>query len=266
MAVTQVRSPLLIVGDNIVAEFRLYLKEEGLKAMVYTTDQWGSRLWDALEITTKVRAIIVWKEVQTMDLMESLRELQRRYSQDKLSFSCGDRRLADGIKRGQLTPAAMKRAAEDSQYFNQAEWNLRREQVMIAALEAKYSQDRTARQALLATGDMPILECSVNKTWGIGVDIRDERRLEPCIRNDNMTGQNLLGRLLMDLRWVIREEERLADQTWEGQMPEFALQIFRQSTVNNLPHSHIDLIELMDAFRAARMNDPRPQAERHEWR
>ena len=120
--------------------------------------------------------------------------------------------MADGIKRGQLTPAAMKRAAEDSQYFNQAEWNLRREQVMIAALEAKYSQDRTARQALLATGDMPILECSVNKTWGIGVDIRDERRLEPCIRNDNMTGQNLLGRLLMDLRWVIREEERLADR------------------------------------------------------
>nr|CAD2183317.1 unnamed protein product [Meloidogyne enterolobii] len=84
MAVTQVRSPLLIVGDNIVADFRLYLKEEGLKAMVYTTDQWGSRLWDALEITTKVRAIIVWKEVQTTDLMESLRELQRRYSNNKL--------------------------------------------------------------------------------------------------------------------------------------------------------------------------------------
>jgi len=47
---------------------------------------------------------------------------------------------------------------------------------MVAALEAKYNQDNNEREALLATGDIPILECSVNRTCGIGVDIRDKRR------------------------------------------------------------------------------------------
>nr|CAD2183315.1 unnamed protein product [Meloidogyne enterolobii] len=78
------------------------------------------------------------------------------------------------------------------------------------------------------------------------------------IQIDQLTGK------IKELTEITTQD--LSLETWEGQMPEFALQIFRQSTINNLTHNHIDLIELMDAFKSARMNDPRPQAERHEWR
>lgn len=60
---------------------------------------------------------------------------------------------------------------------------------MLWVLELKLSNNRTFKNALLATGEKPIVEASKKDDfWG-------------CIPDgDNLTGQNILGQLLTDLR------------------------------------------------------------------
>lgn len=66
--------------------------------------------------------------------------------------------------------------------------------VMERALRAKFTQHPDLRAALLATADAEIAEDSPHDTlWGLGRD---------------GTGQNRMGRLLMQLRAEFREEER----------------------------------------------------------
>lgn len=74
-----------------------------------------------------------------------------------------------------------------------ADWDDSKVGVMRRGLQAKFTQHEAARQFLLATGDLALMEDTPHDLiWGIGWD---------------GTGQNLLGQLLMEVRESLRAEE-----------------------------------------------------------
>lgn len=75
-------------------------------------------------------------------------------------------------------------------------WSSIRFGVMHNILYYKFSQNNVLRDKLLSTGDAELYEASpYDKIWGIGSDNVEE-----------VKGQNLLGKALMEVREALREE------------------------------------------------------------
>ena len=61
----------------------------------------------------------------------------------------------------------------------------------------KFMQNKDLCKLLKSTDNAILAECAVkDKIWGIGLSMRDEDRLYPV----RWRGQNLLGKVLMDVR------------------------------------------------------------------
>lgn len=68
-------------------------------------------------------------------------------------------------------------------------------------LLAKFSQNDYLKNLLLGTDDAILAECSpYDRIWGIGLAIDDPRVQDPSM----WRGENLLGRMLMDVRHQLR--------------------------------------------------------------
>lgn len=76
--------------------------------------------------------------------------------------------------------------------------------VVRRAVFAKFMQHPDLRRELLSTGNALLAECShLDKTWGIGISLRDMRWKSP----ENWNGKNDLGNILMEVRDEIRQLE-----------------------------------------------------------
>lgn len=94
--------------------------------------------------------------------------------------------------RNAKTSAESKRMGGNRQQAIWPDWDTRRIDVMREAVYAKFTQHPTLRKLLLSTGDAILVEDSpTDYYWGCGAD---------------GTGQNMLGKLLMELRDKLREE------------------------------------------------------------
>lgn len=76
-------------------------------------------------------------------------------------------------------------------------WNGMRQVIVYEGLVEKFSQNKELKEKLLATQQDILAECAVqDKIWGIGLSMKDEKRLDMTQWN----GQNLLGFALMNVR------------------------------------------------------------------
>lgn len=81
--------------------------------------------------------------------------------------------------------------------YNEIVWKKHREEVMLRALRAKFSQSSVLKEKLLKTGNAILVEASpVDLVWGVGlsednVNIHDQSKWR---------GMNLLGKCLMIVR------------------------------------------------------------------
>ena len=81
--------------------------------------------------------------------------------------------------------------------YNENYWNGVRQIVVFEGLLAKFSQNEDLKKQLKATENCILAECAVrDKIWGIGLSMKDPKRLEI----DKWNGQNLLGYALMMVR------------------------------------------------------------------
>lgn len=81
-------------------------------------------------------------------------------------------------------------------------WDKIRYQIVKRGIKAKFFQNKDLAEKLLSTGDKLLAECSgSDKNWGIGISDNDPRRFDVS----NWSGQNLLGRCLMDVREEFRK-------------------------------------------------------------
>lgn len=80
-------------------------------------------------------------------------------------------------------------------------WNGMRQIIVYQGLLQKFQQNAELKEKLLATQEHLLAECAVqDKIWGIGLSMKDERRLYP----DKWQGQNLLGFSLMCVRSTLK--------------------------------------------------------------
>ncbi len=94
----------------------------------------------------------------------------------------------------------IKKLGRGVKNYNKQVWEGMRQVVVFRGLLAKFTQNPELGEALLATGDAILAECSpTDGVWGICRSVDDERRLDP----DLWDGQNLLGYALMEVRKAV---------------------------------------------------------------
>lgn len=97
--------------------------------------------------------------------------------------------------------------------FDPKTWDALKYAIVKTANRAKYEQNPDLRAKLLGTGNAMIAEASPKDlVWGIGLDAATASKTDPA----KWPGQNLLGRILMELR----EEFFEADKNGRRQQPD----------------------------------------------
>ncbi|MEU4715116.1 NADAR family protein [Micromonospora purpureochromogenes] len=110
-------------------------------------------------------------------------------------------------------PHRAKALGRQVRNFDQAVWEARRYDIVVAGSVAKFGQHDDLRAYLLGTGDRVLVEASpVDRVWGIGLSADDPRAEDPA----RWRGLNLLGFALMQARETLREQAgREADRSPE---------------------------------------------------
>lgn len=114
----------------------------------------------------------------------------------------GDRLVAAKIL---ATRDARKQKALGRQVrgFDNAVWDQHKVDIVRRANLAKFRQNKGLRRKLFQTGDRVLVEASpLDAIWGIGLDAEAARQTPP----DAWPGQNLLGKVLTEVREVLRAE------------------------------------------------------------
>lgn len=95
---------------------------------------------------------------------------------------------------------ALGRSVQD---YDDIIWNGMRQIIVYEGLLEKFRQNYALKSKLLATQNHILAECAVqDRIWGIGVSMKDERRLVM----EQWQGHNLLGFTLMQVRDTLRKE------------------------------------------------------------
>ena len=99
--------------------------------------------------------------------------------------------------------AEIKALGRAVQHFDDKIWIKVREEIVRRGVREKFRQNPELSEKLEKTGKEIIAECAVkDRIWGIGLSMKDENRF--CI--DKWRGQNLLGKILMQVRDDIRHQ------------------------------------------------------------
>ena len=98
--------------------------------------------------------------------------------------------------------AEIKALGRIVQNFDDTVWVKSREEIVYKGVLEKFRQNPELRKRLERTGEEIIAECAVkDRIWEIGLSMKDEDRF--CVERWN--GQNLLGKILMDVRKDIKQ-------------------------------------------------------------
>ena len=101
-------------------------------------------------------------------------------------------------------PRECKSLGKQVKPFDSEAWNAVKYEVVKTANKAKFEQNPDLKSMLLATGDALLAEASPRDlVWGIGLDAATAAEIDPS----EWPGQNLLGKILMELRSEFAEEE-----------------------------------------------------------
>ena len=96
--------------------------------------------------------------------------------------------------RLKASPMVVARMGRSRKRPLRSDWEEVKDDIMLEALRAKFSQNEELKKILLDTGDSLLVEHTANdKYWGDGGD---------------GSGKNMLGKLLMQVREEIREKEK----------------------------------------------------------
>ena len=87
-------------------------------------------------------------------------------------------------------------------YQSKQRWMPHAREALLKANIAKYDQNVSAKEALLATGSDTLGEASIDTTWGIGFTLNSKSATD----KNKWTGQNIMGEILMQVRDQIKHK------------------------------------------------------------
>lgn len=96
--------------------------------------------------------------------------------------------------RSEKSPMIAARMGRDRKRPLRKDWELVKDAIMREAILEKFRQHEGIRAILIATGDVKLVEHTTSDSyWGDGGD---------------GTGKNMLGRILMEVREILKEEQQ----------------------------------------------------------
>ena len=105
-----------------------------------------------------------------------------------------------------MTPYNYKALGQRVRNFNQEEWDENKIQIMIDANYYKFTQNPDLKSELLQTGDAILVEASpYDRVWGTGLSTQTVKGIYQDMLQ--WPGQNLLGKVLMNVREIIKSED-----------------------------------------------------------
>lgn len=133
---------------------------------------------------------------------EQLFQNTEQYMMYQKALLFGDRDTAAQIMTTH-NPAMIKKLGRQVRGFDEARWAEHRYRIVLEGNLHKFRTSVVGQHELLGTGDRPIGEASPYDTiWGIGLEMANPRAQNPAL----WTGQNLLGKALMEVRTQLRAE------------------------------------------------------------
>lgn len=101
------------------------------------------------------------------------------------------------------SPSDVKKLGREIKNYDDVHWNDLKYRIVFNGNYHKFSKNPELKEFLLSTGDKILVEASPYDTiWGIGMSENDEGIENP----ENWKGQNLLGKVLMDVRYKLMKE------------------------------------------------------------
>ncbi len=99
------------------------------------------------------------------------------------------------------TPLEAYNLGRNVKGFVKERWMNKARDVMFGVCKAKFLQNPTLKNFLLATKDSTLIEANPrDKVWAVGLSVRDK----DIFNKKGWKGENLLGNILMDIRGEIR--------------------------------------------------------------
>ena len=92
-------------------------------------------------------------------------------------------------------PLSQKKMGDSLNLSKDGTWQNRKESVMREALKHKFLQNPKLMKKLKETGNKTLVEATKDAYWGAGCTLNSDK-----LRNNTWSGQNITGRLLMNLR------------------------------------------------------------------
>ena len=98
-----------------------------------------------------------------------------------------------------------RKVGKQNDNWDQEIWDENKFRIVVEGNYLKFSQNAKYKAILLATGDKLLAEASpYDNIWGIGIGHTHPNAYKPDLWNN--TGQNLLGKALMEVRFRLRKE------------------------------------------------------------
>lgn len=114
-----------------------------------------------------------------------------------------DKEIAEKILK-EKDPKNIKALGRKIKNFDQQEWDKKKFYIVVNGNYYKFSQNPKLKSILLDTNDEIIAEASpLDTIWGIGIDEKSAQN------GDKWQGENLLGKALVVVRNMIKDEEEL---------------------------------------------------------
>lgn len=121
--------------------------------------------------------------------------------------------LADRIMKSTSPKECKDLGRTKFREFDSALWNRTCRTIAKRGVRAKFQQNQELLKTLLGTGNAVLAECSpYDQKWGVGVSTDDPNHCDVSRWN----GQNLLGRILMEVRDELQQELALAPSEEQG--------------------------------------------------
>jgi ribA/ribD-fused uncharacterized protein len=130
------------------------------------------------------------------------------YMMTQKALLFGDQNTAKKIMMAK-TPKDCKNLGGKISNFDLDTWYANRMEIVKRGIWLKFSQNPDLLDMLLSTKNNLLAEASpFDRVWGIGLNKNQAKFMHP----DNWIGQNLLGKILMELRyWFYQHKQRKDD-------------------------------------------------------
>ena len=183
-------------GNQLVLDGKHYTKDnlhqlpkklDPMKVATKSTDETLGFFGELCPLSNFHRSPFLFNEVDYHSSEQMIQHMKAKLFGDK---------TAQKLILSAKTLLECKQISKDINNFNFKTWASRAKEMCKKGLEAKFTQNPKAMQALLETGHKKLVECTHDGLWGNGIPLHQPS----CLNQQLWKRQCLLGEILQEIR------------------------------------------------------------------